>query len=914
MTDAPRDHAQDSHDDRSTEDNEPRNLEPTTPAEDTPEDHTGPASDHPGPASDHTGPAADSTGPASWDELIGRLFGSSEPQRPVYRVDVGKLMSADARELLVEAARRTAEVGSTDIDTDDILWAALHRNGLRALVERAGADPDALLARLEVQPHRSSYRLAHEEQMSLTPATKRALLQAHQISRATGSSYIGPEHLLMALSISPDSPGGKMLAEGRVLPDSLRAARDSHPAGAGTPAASRTGTGTPTVDQYGQDLTALARDGKLDPVVGRDAEIEQAVEILSRRTKNNPVLIGEAGVGKTAIVEGIAERIVEGDVPATLAGKRIVQLDLAGLVAGTRFRGDFEERLKRVIDEVRQHGNDLIVFLDELHTLVGAGSTGAESSMDAGNMLKPALARGELRVIGATTLTEYRTSIEKDAALARRFQPILVPEPSVEETIEILHGLRDGYEAHHQVRFTREALVAAAEMSDRYLADRFLPDKAIDLIDQAGARVRLRTGAPASGRREVEARLAELRRDKEQAVADEQFEKASQLRDELRTLTAELERAGADGSGVPSVELRDIAEVVSRSTGIPVAQLTEEERDRLLRLESQLHERVIGQDEAVEAVAEAVRRSRSGMADPDRPVGSFLFLGPTGVGKTELARALAEALFGDRDRMVRLDMTEFQERHAISRLVGAPPGYVGYEEAGQLTEAVRRRPYSVILLDEIEKAHPDLFNILLQVLDDGRLTDSQGRTVSFRHAVLIMTSNVGSELIAGGRQALGFANSEPPGGSFEDPVDSQTRVAGGPPPDPGLRDELMRRLREHFRPEFLNRVDEVIVFQRLEQQQLRKITELLLTETRRRLRAQGVDITFTSDAISWLAERGYQPEFGARPMRRAIQRDVDNRLSSMLLGGELGPGSEVTADVRDGQLTFSVRRLAAAHP
>jgi ATP-dependent Clp protease ATP-binding subunit ClpC len=511
-------------------------------------------------------------------------------------------------------------------------------------------------------------------------------------------------------------------------------------------------------------------------------------------------------------------------------------------------------------------------------------------------------------VIGATTLSEYRTSIEKDAALARRFQPVLVPEPTVDDTIEILRGLRDSYEAHHQVRFTDEALVAAAELSDRYIADRFLPDKAIDLIDQAGARVRLRVVAPAANRRDVEMRLEQLRRDKEQAVSDEDFERASRLRDEIHSLSGDL-TPSADGASLPSVTMKDVAEVVSRSTGIPVAQLTEEERDRLLRLEGHLHERVIGQDEAVAAVAEAVRRSRAGLSDPDRPVGSFLFLGPTGVGKTELARALAEALFGDRDRMVRLDMSEFQERHTVSRLVGAPPGYVGYDEAGQLTEAVRRRPYTVVLLDEIEKAHPDLFNVLLQVLDDGRLTDSQGRTVSFRHAVLIMTSNVGSELIVGHRQALGFVTVPAPD-SFEGGPDSQTRVPEGT--DPGLRDQLMRRLREQFRPEFLNRIDEVIVFQRLEVEQLRQITELLLDETRRRLHAQGVTISFTPSAITWLADRGYQPEFGARPMRRAIQRDVDNRLSQMLLRGELSSGSEVTADVRDGNLVFDVRRMATA--
>ncbi len=823
-------------------------------------------------------------GPGSWDELVARLFGMSETRRPTYRVDLGRLMSAEARDLLVDAARRATELGASDIDTDHVLWAALRRDGLRALVQRAGADPDALLAQLERAARPGAEQAARVgTALTLTPATKRALLDAHQISRATGSSYIGPEHVLMALSVNSDSPGGRLMASGRVQPDSLRAAQ-------GAPVrAPQTPTTTPTLDQYGQDLTALAQDGKLDPVVGRTDEIEQAVEVLSRRTKNNPVLIGEAGVGKTAIVEGIAQRIVEGDVPQTLAGKRVVQLDLAGLVAGTRFRGDFEERLKKVIDEVRAHSDELVVFFDEVHTLVGAGA-GTEGAMDASNMLKPALARGELRVVGATTLDEYRRSIEKDAALARRFQPILVPEPSVEETVAILRGLRDGYEAHHQVRFTDQALVSAAELADRYIADRFLPDKAIDLLDQSGARVRLRTKAPAAERRTVEIQLAQLSRDKEQAVADERFERAAAIRDEIAEVRRLLDGTTGGEPRVPEVDVDDIAEVVSRATGIPVSQLTEAERERLLRLENHLRQRVIGQDEAVRAVADAVRRSRAGMADPHRPIGSFLFLGPTGVGKTELARALAEALFGGRDRMIRLDMSEFQERHTVSRLVGAPPGYVGYEQAGQLTEAVRRRPYAVVLLDEIEKAHADVFNLLLQVLDEGRLTDSQGRTVSFRNTILIMTSNLGSDLISGRRQVLGFAGDET--GSAE---------------DRGLRDQLMRLLGDHFRPEFLNRIDEVIVFQRLEAEHLLQIAELLLEEPRRRLHAQDVAVEFTRAAIERIAEHGYQPQYGARPMRRVIQRDIDNRLSEMLLRGDLMPGNQVTVDSRDGELAYLVR-------
>lgn len=822
-----------------------------------------------------------------WDEFLARYFGRSEGgRRPAHRVDITRLMTADAREMLADAARRAAERHSTDLDTDHLLWAALQRQSLRELVKRAGAEPETLLNALggrgegapggEVPPN-----------LSLTPAAKRALLDAHQLSRAMSANYIGPEHILMALPLNPESPAGRMLAAGRIQPESLQAASADRASTNGP----RPDRGTPTLDQYGQDLTELAQNDQIDPVIGRADEIEQAVEILSRRTKNNPVLIGEAGVGKTAIVEGLAERICDGDVPQTLLGKRVIQLDLAGLVAGTRYRGDFEERLKKVIDEIRAHREKLIIFLDEIHTLVGAGGAGSEGGMDASNMLKPALARGELRVIGATTLDEYRRTIEKDAALARRFQPVFVPEPGVEDTVAILRGLRDRYEAHHQVRFTDEALVVAAELSDRYVTDRYLPDKAIDLMDQAGARVRLRTRTPASDVRELETQLDEVRRDKEQAVADEQYEKASTLRDQIVDLEAQIRRVrGDEGSAnqVPQVGPHEIAEVVSRATGIPVAQLTEEERDRLLRLEGHLHEKVVGQDDAVNAVSEAVRRSRTGLADPDRPMGSFLFLGPTGVGKTELARALAEALFGEADRMVRVDMSEFQERHTVSRLVGAPPGYVGYEEAGQLTEAVRRRPYAVVLLDEIEKAHPDVFNILLQVLDDGRLTDSQGRTVNFKNTVLIMTSNLGSELITGTQRSVGFG----------------TGAAGGENDE--LRDRLLRRLQENFRPEFLNRIDEIIIFRRLEAEQLRQITELLLAETRRRLHAQDVDVEITSAGIDWLAEHGYQPEFGARPLRRVIQREVDNPLSRMLLESAVSPGQRVVVDARDGQLTIDV--------
>ncbi len=831
-------------------------------------------------------------GSGQFDDFLARFLGGSP--RGAQRIDITALMTEQARSLVGTAAARAAERGNADLDAWHLLLAGLEVAPLRSLIAGTGADTDELARFADAQLPRGE---ATDQAPSLTPTAKRTLLDAHQISRALGSSYIGPEHIVLALAANPDSPAGKAMQSRGVDPQSLQrsASTGGRPAPGGN--APQGDSDTPTIDQFGVDLTAKARAGELDPVIGREDEVDQTLEVLSRRTKNNPVLIGEAGVGKTAVVEGIAQRIVAGDVPEQLEGKRIVQLDLTGMVAGTRYRGDFEERMTKLVAEIREHSDTLIVFIDELHTMVGAGGSGEGGGMDAGNILKPALARGELHIVGATTLDEYRTSIEKDAALERRFQPVLVPEPSVADTVAILHGLRDRYEAHHQVRFTDEALTAAAELSERYVTDRFLPDKAIDLVDQAGARKRLRSKGPHTDTRELERRLESLQRDKDQAVADEDYERAGALRDEVAAATSALEDARHERTsgqgGVLTVDVEDIAEVVSRSTGIPVAQLTETERSRLLGLEAQLHERVVGQDDAVRAVAEAVRRSRAGLGDPDRPIGSFLFLGPTGVGKTELAKALAATMFGDEDRMVRVDMSEYSERHTVSRLVGSPPGYVGYGEAGQLTEEIRRRPYSVVLLDEMEKAHPDVFNTLLQVLDDGRLTDSQGRTVDFRNTVLIMTSNVGSELITTNTQALGFAPSSAN-------------------PDQSLQERLMPRLRESFRPEFLNRIDEVIVFKRLDQAQLRTITDLLLTETRERLEALDITVEFSTAAVDLLSDHGFQPEFGARPLRRTIQREVGNRLSSMLLGDELSAGDRVRVDVADGELTFVVDQPSLA--
>ncbi|WP_104477353.1 ATP-dependent Clp protease ATP-binding subunit, partial [Microterricola pindariensis] len=660
---------------------------------------------------------------------------------------------------------------------------------------------------------------------------------------------------------------------------------------------------TPMLDAFGTDLTQRAADGELDPVIGRADEIEQTIEILSRRTKNNPVLVGEAGVGKTAIVEGLARAIVEENVPEQLLGRRVISLDLPGMLAGTRYRGDFEERLTKTMEEIAAHTGELIVFIDEVHTVVGAGGAG-DGGMDAGNILKPRLARGELHLVGATTLSEYRR-IEKDPALERRFQPVKVGEPSIEDAVLILHGLKPAYEGHHGVRYTDAALRASVELSARYLNDRVLPDKAIDLIDQAGARLRLRLGMKTDVPALI-ARLAELEADKNAAVGAEHYEEASRIRDEIGAVQAKLDAATAQRGGAASgdaahvVDEAQIAAVISRATGIPVNRLTESERERLGDLERELHGRVVGQDDAVTAVAKAVRRSRTGMGDARRPVGSFLFLGPTGVGKTELAKSLAASLFDDESAVIRFDMSEFGERHTVSRLVGAPPGYVGYDEAGQLTERVRRNPYAIVLFDEIEKAHPDVFNLLLQVLDDGRLTDGQGRTVDFRNTVIVMTSNLGSEFLASRSGALGFvAGSDASGfGSAED-----------------VRQRVMGKVREAMRPEFLNRIDEIVLFQKLDRPQLERIVRLMLDATASRLAAREIGLEVTDAAVSLLSERGYEPEYGARPLRRVIQREIDDRIADLFVGGAVGDGEGVRVDVADGEfLVTPVPRATLSLP
>src|SRR5215204_3941898 len=824
-------------------------------------------------------------GGSLFDDFFGRFFdeeptglsagsgrGMASP-RQAEQVDITQFFSDSTTELLQRAAQQALEWGSLDLTSEHLLYAALQDGVVRRVLDEVGADAEAISAQLEEEAQKGERT---DVSPSLAPDAKRALLAAYEESRDMSSSYIGPEHVLLALAADDESDAGRLLSRFGLSHVRLRGAvvRGVDTSGeAREPVSS-----TPTLDEYSRNLSQMAREGKLDPVIGRAEEVESTIEILSRRTKNNPVLIGDPGVGKTAIVEGIAQRIVNEEVPETLSGKRVVQLDLSGIVAGTQYRGQFEERLKKVIDEVRENADELILFIDELHTVVGAGA--AEGAMDASNMLKPALSRGELHVVGATTIDEYRKNIEKDAALERRFQPVLVSEPTVEDTIDILRGLRDRYEAHHRVKIREEAIIAAAELSDRYITGRFLPDKAIDLMDQAAARVRLRSRTTPEDTRALEEEIGRLNREKDQAVANEDFERAPELRDRLEALRSDLEEARGGRRPVAEVTAEDIAEVVSRATGIPVSQLTEEERERLLRLEEQLHERVVGQEEAVEAVAEAIRRARAGLSDPNRPIGSFLFLGPTGVGKTELARTLAEALFGDEAAMVRIDMSEFQERHTVSRLVGAPPGYVGHEEAGQLTEAVRRRPYSVLLLDEIEKAHQDVFNVLLQILDDGRLTDAQGRTVDFKNAVVIMTSNFGAERI----RAHARRNE-----SFEE-----------------LKEDMNQLLRNTLRPEFVNRIDEVILFRSLGMDQIAEISHLLLDHTSRRLKAQGVEIEFTDAAVALIAEEGFDPEFGARPLRRTIQRRVDNVLSRMILEGSLERGDRLVVGAKEGKLGFEI--------
>jgi ATP-dependent Clp protease ATP-binding subunit ClpC len=793
-----------------------------------------------------------------------------------------------AQKVLALAQEEAVRLGHGNIGTEHILLGLIREGegiAAKALIalglglEKIQKEVESLIGRGNI----------HHGTIAYTPRAKRVIELSIDEARRLGHTYVGTEHILLGLIREGEGVAARVLnnlgvslnkARQQVL--QLLGSSESLTASPG----SASHVNTPTLDSLARDLTQAAREGNLDPVIGRSKEIERVIQVLSRRTKNNPVLIGEPGVGKTAIAEGLAQRIVEGEVPETLRGKRVMTLDMGTVVAGTKYRGEFEDRLKKIMDEIRSAGN-IILFIDELHTLIGAG--GAEGAIDASNILKPALARGELQCIGATTLDEYRKYIEKDAALERRFQPIMVDEPSIEEAILILKGLRDRYEAHHRVKITDEAIEQAVRLSDRYITDRYLPDKAIDLIDEAASRVRLSSFTVPPELKQLEQQLEEVKKEKDAAVQSQEFEKAAALRDKEQKLREELEvrrnRWKQDqGKQDSEVTPEDIASIVSSWTGIPVTKLAQEETERLLNMEQVLHKRVIGQEEAVRSVARAIRRARAGLKDPKRPIGSFIFLGPTGVGKTELARALAEAMFGDEDAMIRIDMSEYMEKHSTSRLVGSPPGYVGYEEGGQLTEKVRRKPYSVVLFDEIEKAHPEVFNILLQVLEDGRLTDGKGRTVDFRNTIIIMTSNVGASTIRKNAR-MGFTV----GDTFKDEYEQ-------------MRSNVMDELKKTFRPEFLNRIDDVIVFHPLREEHLEQIVSLMVEDLRKRLKEQQIDFTLTDAAKKHLAKEGFDPQYGARPLRRAIQKHIEDRLSEELLSGRIQRGDSVVIDLKDGEL------------
>ncbi|MGO1840031.1 MAG: ATP-dependent Clp protease ATP-binding subunit [Candidatus Microbacterium stercoravium] len=818
----------------------------------------------------------------SFDEFLARYL-QGQRAESARSIDIRRLLSARTRAVIQAAGAYALGRGQAEVDQLHLLHALPADEQVQAALKGAGIEASDIAAATEASLPEASESVDGTT-AQLTASAQRSLFHAVQVARSSGATYVDPEHLFFALVLAQDTPAGRILARHGASPEALlNGAREHAVDGSASPREEQAAT---MLETYGVDLTERARAGELDPVIGRADEIEQTIEILSRRTKNNPVLVGEAGVGKTAIAEGLARAIVAGDVPPQLHGKRVVNLDMAGMLSGAKFRGDFEERLTKTIEEVAEKQGEIILFIDELHMIVGAGGGGESGAMDAGNILKPRLARGDLHLVGATTLDEFRR-IEKDGALARRFQPVRVAEPSIDDTVAILEGLREAYETHHAVTYTAEALRAAVELSDRYLSERVLPDKAIDLIDQAGARLRLTLGAAVT-EDERAARISELEREKAEAVAAEDYEEASRIRDEITRVSQQDDGARA------VVDEAQIAAVVSRATGIPADRMTEAEQQRLAALEHELHARVIGQEDAVTAVAKAVRRSRTGMSDPRRPVGSFLFLGPTGVGKTELAKSLAHSLFDDEHAVVRFDMSEYGERHTVSRLVGAPPGYVGYDEAGQLTERVRRSPYSVVLFDEIEKAHPDVFNLLLQVLDDGRLTDGQGRTVDFRHTVIIMTSNLGSEFLASRAGAIGFSST---GREFD---------------EKDLRDRVMGRLRENMRPEFLNRIDEIVLFRKLDPHQLRDIVELVIGDTRARLAARSVALEVTGEALARLADEGYQPEYGARPLRRVIQREVDDRIADMFVSGELTGGGSVRVDAGDDGIRVSALAPAMA--
>ena len=808
----------------------------------------------------------------------------------------------NALNMAVDAAQ---DMGHTYVGTEHILLGLVsEESGVAASVlQQNGLSAEDLKDLIERTIGTGSRTVITPD--DFTPRTKRVMQTAMVLSARLGHGYVGTEHLLMALISERDGYAIRFLEELNVNINSVLSSLKASMGADSEEENQQSGIdgmlnknvqskgGNNALGKFGRDLTAAAKNGEIDPVIGREEEIQRVIQILSRRTKNNPVLIGEPGVGKTAVAEGLALRIVKGEIPEILKNKKIVSLDLTGMIAGTKYRGDFEERIKAAIDEVKK-SKDIILFIDELHTIVGAGS--AEGSADAANILKPSLARGDFQVIGATTMEEYRKYIEKDAALERRFQPVTVGEPSQEEAVEILKGLRDRYEAHHKVKITDEAIESAVTLSSRYIADRYLPDKAIDLIDEAASRVRLSSLTYPQEIKELEDKIKKLENEKASAVNEQDFENAAKIRDKQKEASAKLEemkKSWKDKNANVSGEVKgeDIAEIVSQWTGVPVFQLTEEESQRLLKMEDILHKRVVGQNEAVTAVAKAIRRGRVGLKDPKRPVGSFIFLGPTGVGKTELCKALAEAMFGDENAMLRLDMSEYMEKHTVSRLVGSPPGYVGYDEGGQLTEKVRRKPYSVVLFDEIEKAHPDVFNILLQILEDGRLTDSQGRTVDFKNTVIIMTSNVGARLITDQQNGLGFA--------FDNPENKKEKT------NEEIREAVIGELKKLFRPEFLNRVDDIIVFNKLTQEEIKEIAGKLLENLKARLKAVDIDAEFTDEAVTEISNEGYDDTYGARPLRRAITSKIEDALSEKMLENEIKKGDHIVCDFKDGKFTFT---------
>ena len=807
--------------------------------------------------------------------------------------------SEKAREAIRNSHDVACELGHGYIGSEHLLLGIMKTEGAQGakLLEDRGVTYERALERIRAMIG-SGESISPECELALTPRSKRILEMAAMEARRLGLGFIGTEHIMAAIARDGDGVAAQVLAGFGVNMSSLYqelvsqmsgdAAAFSAPSGSKKQQAK--GAKTPTLDQFGTDLTAQAREGKFDPVIGRDKEIARVLQILSRRTKNNPCLIGEPGVGKTAVAEGLAQKIADGDVPEILKDKRLVSVDLSSMVAGAKYRGEFEERLKKAVEEVVNAGN-VILFIDEIHTIVGAGS--AEGAIDASNILKPSLARGEIQLIGATTVNEYRKYIEKDAALERRFQPVTVGEPTVEETVKILHGLRDRYEAHHSVKITDEALEAAAKLSQRYITDRFLPDKAIDLVDEAASKKRLSTMTAPDDVKELEKELEKITVEKQAAIVAQDFEKAAELRDKEKSIKDKMDESKSawkegTSSNEQTVTGEDIADIVSGWTNIPVKRLAEEESERLKNLEKTLHARVIGQDEAVSAVARAIRRGRAGLKDPKRPIGSFIFLGPTGVGKTELSKALAESIFGAEDAIIRVDMSEYMEKHSVSKFIGSPPGYVGFDEGGQLTEKIRKHPYSVILFDEIEKAHPDVFNILLQVLEDGILTDAQGRRVDFRNTVIIMTSNLGAKEILNTGSKLGFASG---GDDKKDDAANEKEV---------IRNKVMEELKRAFKPEFLNRIDDIIVFDRLSEENIKEIASLMLGELAKRLAANDIEADFSDNAVAEIAKEGYDPVYGARPLRRAIQTKIEDMLSEKIIDGEIKPKDKVEVDFADG--------------